>query len=217
MPGAVGDQPPEKISPPSGNQQLSYAHPGTQQPVHLGFASRMSRGDAASVALKILGVYLILQGVAALTQFPEILTQMPHYRPGTVLYYLGPSFIFVGAGAWFLLRGDYLAKWILPKWAPDKESDAVAGRSLSARDLQAVAFSVVGVVLIAWAAVPRLMYAGWVFFALERTEAEISAAKRNVAMAIPQLLIGVWLFRYPAMLAGTWSRLRRRKRNPDLL
>src|SRR4051812_224980 len=118
----------------------------------------MTRGDVAVLALRLLGVFAIIQGSAFLAVLGSVFSSLGS-GAGVVwatLAVAAPYGIYLGVGIVLFAT----AGWIGPKLLRDaRRSDDAAGRA-SARDIQSVAFSVVGVAVAVWS-VGELASAIW--------------------------------------------------------
>jgi hypothetical protein len=116
----------------------------------------MTKRDLAEVLLRITGVYALflaiphLTNILALAALPATAEVRQQYGPWIYAMQILP-FLFLAVPALALIiRGDSFARLIVPH-----DSDAPTDSSIKSVDIQAIAFSVVAVVL-ALHAVPRI-------------------------------------------------------------
>jgi hypothetical protein len=169
----------------------------------------ITRGDVAVLAVRLLGVIAIIQGSAFLAVLGSVFSNFGA-GAGVVwatLAVAAPYGIYLGAGIVLVAT----AGWIGPKLLPDaRRSDDAAGRA-SARDIQAVAFSVIGVAVAVWS-VGELASAIWYlsFRSARRDEDHTAwdlASPHLVRFAI-QVGVGVVLFLGAKGLSRVWHRVR---------
>jgi hypothetical protein len=187
---------------------LPYATEST--PVAGGdYHAPMSRGDVAVLALRLLGVFLMIQGSAFLGMLGMVFSGFGSGAGGlgSAVALTAPYGIYFGLGIVLVAT----AGWVGPKLLPNaRRSDDAAGRA-SARDIQAVAFSVVGVWIAVWS-VAELASATW--YLIFRT-ARRSDDRTAWDMASPLLVqfafkagVGIVLFLGAKGLAKLWHRVR---------
>jgi hypothetical protein len=195
---------------------LQYAQPDASRPYLAGDAHGLTRRDVASLALKLVGIYSLLQGMSLVSYMPGLLMHYRAYRAASIamemlLLGLGPYALSLGVGIFLLLFADRLAPRLLPEPAPGQaDSPPPALVRTSGPELQAVAFSVVGLLLIVWSA-RSLALAAWNFYAGSRVIVEALERPgwgRYALEAAVECGLGVWLFFGSKRLAGFWQRLR---------
>src|SRR5688500_4748750 len=98
---------------------LQYAQPDTSRPYQAGNAQGLTRRDVASLALKLVGIYSLLQGMYLVTYLPGLLMNYRAYRASSIamealLLGLGPYALSLGVGIFLLLSADRLAPRLLP-------------------------------------------------------------------------------------------------------
>jgi hypothetical protein len=169
----------------------------------------MSRGDVAVLAIRLLGVFLMIQGSAFLGMLGMVFSGLRSGVEGlgSALALTAPYGIYFSLGIVLVAT----AGWVGPKLLPNvRRSDDAAGRA-SARDIQAVGFSVVGVTIAVWS-IAELASAIW--YLVFRT-ARRSDDRTAWDMASPLLVqfavkagVGVVLFLGAKGLATLWHRVR---------
>ena len=160
----------------------------------------MKSSEIASLGLKLAGIYALLHALSPLQYLLTILgsfQQMYMFAPLAVSSLLSMA-LMVGLGIALLRHSD---RWgvRLVGAAPSAES-GVSG-PLSGPELQAIAFSVVGVGCVV-AAVGRLVAAG-VAFALPIVHAPVTAWPALLG-ALVELIAGIGLFMNARKLAAFW-------------
>ena len=176
-------------------------------------AAPASRYDVAVVALRLLGIYILLQGMVALTWAAEVVRTLISGGGFTDLLYatagLIPLTVCVVVGVFFLKAAPRLATRMLPDsnvygGAPDSPAGTLS--------LQAIAFSVAGAV-IATLAIPRFCYTLALTLREVRDVYAVTDHGGTFLRALlepgVQLALGVWLFLGSKRLAGYWHRIRR--------
>lgn len=189
----------------SGSPALAYADPATPRP-HV--AASTSRWDVAAIILKLTGIYLVVvQGLPALAHAVDYGTGgTTRFSRSLALLYGVLFVLFSIFGLVLMLTADRLAGWLLPRL---DGYPTAAQTPTSARGVQEVAFSVLGIYLVAVDAIPGLAMYLWRWVA-EPDSAII--AHTDVAPFIVehlvQLVVGLWLFFGSRQLANYWQRRR---------
>lgn len=223
--------PPPTLGEPatsSGLAPLPYALPSTESPPHFGAAGGLTRGDAAAIALRLTGAYCLLRGGELIVQLPS-LASMARFRifppAPEVGLYLAPCALNVGIGLWLILRTDRLAARLLrhrqPHLGPPPASvtdPATHGSfaAMSGPELQSIAFSVIGVVLVSQSFIPLTLAAWYYFFDQEsryRYQGPLAGSKLIEGLA--GLLVGIALFLGSRRLTAIWERIRRKRNRSD--
>lgn len=191
---------------------LPYADSSTPDPDGGG----ITRRDVATLAVKLVGVYMIIQGFPDLVQIGQLgFGGLSRISTMLWVYYLGMLVFYVGIGALLLVYGQRVSGRLLPK--PDV-SGSVAPAPWSPVELQAVAFSVLGMILIAVWALPGLVFDCWRYFFRHNPDAPpgqvIDVMPYLVRHAL-ELGLGLWLFYGSKRLSLYWQRLRSTARGPD--
>ena len=199
---------PPKIPP---NAALPYADPST--PHQLGNASGISRGDIAALGVKLVGLYIMLQGLPYLSQVLEVVGVSARFPGQWVFSELAVIAFLEAAGLALLLRGSEIGAWLLPKAG----STGIPTTAGSPVELQAAAFGVAGV-LVAIPAVPEAASNIWRYlYDTSRNGPQPVAVSEfilNFIKPAAQIGVGAWLFFGSKQLARYWHRLRGEKRRP---
>jgi hypothetical protein len=218
---------PGELSSGSGLAPLPYALPSTQSPPHLGAAGGLTRGDAAAIALRLTGAYCLLRAGEMMVQLPSLVSMsgfriFPHARE--IGLYLAPCALNVGIGLWLILRTDRLAARLLRHRRPHPALPAPETVPLSAGsfagmsgpDLQSIAFSVIGVVLVAQSFIP-LTVAAWYYFFDQpsRYQYQWQAPGPKLIEGLAGFLVGTALFLGSGRLTAIWARVRGKTRRGE--
>jgi hypothetical protein len=173
------------------------------------YHAAISRGDIAVLALRLLGVFAMIQGSAFLGMLGPVFSSFGSGVGGlgTSLALAAPYGIYLGLGILLVAT----AGWVGPKLLPNAQrSDDSAGRA-SARDLQAVAFSVVGITIVGWS----MGQFGSALWYLVFRSTRPNDDKTAWDLASPFLVrfaieagIGVVLFTGAKGLVNLWHRVR---------
>ena len=116
----------------------------------------MTKSDIFSLALKILGIYAIIVAISTLRFSLSMIfayVTNPQYSPSLVSIIAGsllPLLLLLILSYYLIKRSDKLGKTIFP----NSQSEKVLV-SLSSVEIQAIAFSIIGVLVIVWA-LPKL-------------------------------------------------------------
>jgi len=174
-------------------------------------------GIAAVVAVKIVGLYCLVQALPFIYVIPShliLLFSGDGYGVTDVIVNLLHPSLYLVAGVLLVRRATWVATRVLGFENPsDDPRPAAPGRRL-----QAIAFSVVGL----W-----LVLAGLVELVRLFVQARYDAGDDDViqsalyepsslAAAGAQLALGAWLFFGSKRLASFWHRFRMRPARPDL-
>jgi len=172
----------------------------------------MTKREFASLVLKLLGVYAIIEALPLIqyvSMFLGMLGRPNGEWPVGAWPWMAtttPFLLVGGVGVILIARSDSLAGWLV---TDDSKMDMRSG--LSAQDVQAIAFSVVGV-LVLLQAVPRLIHVIAAFSQIASDEKMKSSLLRSACVSLATLLIqvglGVALFFGSRGLANIWTRLR---------
>ncbi len=154
-----------------------------------------SRFDLAVLGLRLMGIWLLIQVAMALSLFGAAL--IDGYRcyddaPWSVV--LVPA-VYLALGIWFVFWPDGLARRILPKPVSNPVTTGMAGT-----DLQAIAFSAVGLLLVI-GSLPMVLEIG--YRALQRDINASAAFEPSITF-----VMGLILFFLGRGLSALWQRLR---------
>lgn len=191
---------------------LSYADSSTPDPDGGG----VTRRDVATLAVKVVGVYMILQAFPALVSIGQLgFSGLSGVSTSLWAYYLGMLGFYVGLGVLLLVCGQRIASRVLPK---PTASASVAPAPWSPAELQAVAFSVLGVTLIVVWGLPGLVFDCWRNFFRNSPDAppgQVMDVMPYLVRHVLELSLGLWLFYGSKRLSLYWQRLRSTARGPD--
>ena len=215
--GATGAAGP--VAPDEAASALSYAGPGTARPEHTGAATGLTRLDVAALALRLLGLYAMIQAAPVLATLPGLLMYAfkgsYNWTFGESLLYAGPSLVYLTVGVLLIAYASRLAPKLLPPPVEPVAGTDPTHRALvhtTGRQLQAIAVSVVGLLLVTWS-LPSLIQTAVAYLADSESPATggitPSAIRQNLVLFAVQFAAGVWLFLGSRGLAVYWHRLRR--------
>ena len=195
---------------PTAPESLPYADSTTPHPLQTGGGGGVTRHDLATLALKLLGIYMLVQALAAAGSAGELLTYGVRGLPWTFVFFQIALVAFYGGIGWLLLLyGQRAAHRLLPEPLP---GTAQPSATLSVTELQSAAFSVVALILVLVFALPGFIYDGWMYWGSNPADAaeRMAQLKPDVARHVAELIFGVWLFYGSKRLAGYWRRIRAR-------
>ena len=175
----------------------------------------MTKKDALAVALRVLGAYVLLEAVQSLQWLIMFLFQVARSARSTpsaaaaLVGILVPVAALIAAGVLLLRRGDRVAAHLVT----DEPAPASTASGLNVRDLQVVAFSVVGLCVFL-AALPKfcpmalsLFYAHTTALPFDRSRFLRQQAGAFCA-AMLQALLGVVVFLQARGLSNLWHRVQ---------
>jgi len=180
-------------------------------------AETLNNRDVASLFLKLAGIYALIeslpmmQGIMGLAAGFRQFTESSEGIVPLVATALIPFALLVCLGISLIVLSNKLAPWVLPD-RPQEHHDS----HLAIRDVQAVAFSVAGVVVFI-SALPKL--ASLIARLVELRLPEFSdAAERlwqdiwpTTAALVCQILLGLGLFLQAKGLVAVWERLHAKR------
>jgi hypothetical protein len=134
-------------------EALTYAVPATPTAEEHSVGLGMTRGDVAALAIRIIGFYVAVQGLL----FLSFVFQHGFRNSPTAALSLVFLALYEGFAAFLLVLAPRIGRWLLPRSPVQSHDFAGVGWHL---ELQAVAFSVVGLVLIVSSA-PTLIVILW--------------------------------------------------------
>lgn len=123
---------------------IEYAKPLTPD---LHMASGITRGDIAALAVRLLGIYIIVIALPVLGYALESFFTPMKLRDVMQFYVLYDATL-IAVGTFMVIKAAMIGGWLLPKAAMNTHLRPAAG---TPQELQAVAFSVVGVTLTVFA------------------------------------------------------------------
>lgn len=173
----------------------------------------MDKKQIASLGCKFLGIYSIIQSIPLLGNVFQVFAfakDDSSFGVSLLLSALLPFLMMAALGIGLLVFSDKFAQ----KMASANFS-VNSHNSLSAKDLQSIAFSVVGLVMIALA-IPKIFQIGWNVHALQsagdqRDFQELLRQNWSFTLATGiQFLIGIFLFIGSELLSSGWHFIIRR-------
>ena len=201
---------------PENGTAIPYADRSTPHPEHHGGGGGVTRRDVAAIVVKLVGVYMVLQGFPPLVTLGQYGLAGPAGIPAYVwLYSLAMLGFYVGIGSLLLAYGDRAARWLLPR--PDRSESAPPATG-SPVEWQAAAFAVAGVVIIVFWAAPGFLFDLWRHFFRNNPDAppgQIVEAVPYLVRHALELALGLWLFYGSKRLSLYWQRLRGQRPGPD--
>jgi len=173
----------------------------------------MTRHELASFALKLLGIYALIEALPLFQSLGSLVYALRSNRPqgGMEVWayaiMLIPLLLTAAAGAILLVFSRGLAPQLVGEDNPLGMSSVLTGR-----DVQAIGFAVVAV-LIFLRALPQISYGIWTAFDARRSSGPgsgptVQSFFRYGIPAIIQLVLAVVLFFQARGLASLWHRIR---------
>ena len=168
----------------------------------------------ASVTLKIVGIYCIIQSIRYVQPIINAFC-LPYddssMRNTLIIGAIVTFLLFLGIGIYLIAFSNNIAENMVPA-----ENPVEGSKGIEPRDLQALAFSVVGIVLIALS-ISKLFQLGVNIYALQSPNLEDSIrakiSRETIAVAIgltTQLIIGMLLFVCGGSVSNLWHAIKRR-------
>lgn len=195
---------------------IPYADRSTPSADHHGGSGGVTRRDVATIVVKLVGVYMILQGFPALIAIGQYgFGGLGHISMSMWGYFLGMLGFYIGIGALLLAFGDRAAKWLLPRPDGSRSAPPAPGSPV---ELQASAFAVAGVVIVAFWAVPGFIFDTWRYLFHNSPDAppgQIVDVMPFLVRHAMELALGTWLFYGSKRLSTYWHRLRHESRGAD--
>lgn len=187
-------------------EAIPYADPMVPSARQTGLTSGITRGDVAALAVRLFGIYLLLQALPVAVLFVSAAIETPGFGISSLfafrqgLFPLWTVYIaaFAGAGTWLVLKAPQVAAWLLPKTTGNPGVPAVAG---SAHGVQAVAFSIVGL-YIAASAFPDLTPIFTQYVQSQSDQAFTQLIKPAV-----EFIVGLILFFKAKRISGYWQQI----------
>ncbi len=179
----------------------------------------MNRQEIGSLVSKIIGVYCFVQTAMMLNgPLQAITVGLLGGSRSMPFGYIGMSFFPLATmgflGCFFFFASASVAGFFLPDHGrlPDEEEK---GAPVSLRDFQAVAFSIVGLVVIFWSIRGFSTMLGSSYLIYSQMNMGRMASMISLTMLIPSvcwflvLVLGLWLFLKGTSLSNFWFRIRR--------
>jgi hypothetical protein len=175
----------------------------------------MDKHQIASLGCKFLGIYALLESIPLFGNIFQIYVLAKGesaFGIAVVLSTAVPFMLMIACAAALILFSNRFADKMI-----DCKSDESSNQGVSLEDIQAVAFSIAGLVLLVLS-LPKMVQIGWNIYALkavgnQRHAAEILKNTWSIALAAGlQFIIGLVLFIGAALLAKVWHKTVRRLR-----
>jgi hypothetical protein len=179
----------------------------------------MTARDIASLSVKLFGIYAFFQAVPMLPSVAGglgMLTMEEGSLSGLsfifALLYVLPFFLLIAGGILLLLYADSIGASLTTRMTGNGEPH------ISAMDVQAIAFSAIGVFAIVAAAPKILQIAANLYFTHTSEEARAVGVRvlPQVVGLVAQTIVGVGLFIGARGLAKLWRRVRGNSEMGDL-
>jgi hypothetical protein len=168
----------------------------------------LTKYDLAVLTVRLCGLYALFQALTYASYLPMYFAYRNSVSAGTdwhigLLSACVPCVLFALAGVALLRYPNRVARVAFPELA------SAAHLSIAGRDLQAVLFSVVGVVMIA-VAIPTAVRLAFQHYLgrMAGTRDELLRIVPDAAFLLVEIIIGLLLFARGKALAALWHRLR---------
>jgi hypothetical protein len=167
----------------------------------------MVNKQIASLGCKFLGIYALIQSIPLIGNFFQMLSLVkddPSFGVGLFLSTFLPFLIMAASGLALIIFSRKFAHKMVPS-----VSVTLAEQGLSSKDIQSIAFSVVGLVLIV-IAIPKIFQIGWNIYALQsagdqRNTQELLQRNWSFTLATGiQFIIGLFLYIGSELIATAW-------------
>jgi len=174
----------------------------------------MTKHELASFALKLLGIYTFTQALPIFQILGTLVYMQRHTDEALVQFWasalmLVPFLLMAAASAVLVVFSRNLAALLVGEDSPLSTSS-----TLTSRDVQAIGFSIVAV-LIFLGAIPQFTHAvRFAFYAISQDYSEpamsqtVQNALRYGIPAVIQLVLAIVLFLQARGLANLWHRIR---------
>lgn len=148
----------------------------------------MSKREIASLACKILGIYLVIQGINVMANVLSVLIATPNQiEPGSSINIIFPYIFLIIFGILLWILSDKLSL-ILVKG----ETHSGDGSDIKADDIQRIAFSVIGLSFIG-NSLPRLVSTLTNMYITRKAPNIAINLLPGTASQMTQILLGAWL------------------------
>ncbi|MCK4828119.1 hypothetical protein KA005_70975 [bacterium] len=164
----------------------------------------------AKLALQIIGIYSIVSAIPLISAFINSLgfpVEGPVARLTIMISSIIPFILLIATGCYLISKAKSISEIIISN--EDKIDSNITIKSI---DLQAIAFSIVGVILMVLT-IPKLFQLGVNIYALQKTADKFGAEPRlardtisfGVSLLI-QFILGVLLFFSGNSIANLWHK-----------
>jgi hypothetical protein len=174
----------------------------------------MNMKQIAKLALQIIGIYTIVSAIPLIRAFINALgfpVEGPLMRLTLIISAIIPFFLLIVAGCYFIIKANSLSDMLISN--ENKIDSNIAIKSI---ELQAIAFSIVGVVLMVLT-IPKLFQLGVNIYALQKAAdkfgAEPKLARDTISFGVSlliQFILGVLLFFSGNSIANLWHKFVKR-------
>jgi len=173
----------------------------------------MDKIQIASLGCKFLGIYSIIQSIPLLGNVLQIFALAKDDTSSGVSLFLSAFLPFLMMATWGVALLIFSNKFAQKMVSANIEEPA--GTVLSTKDLQSIAFSIVGLVMIVLA-IPKIFQIGWNIHTLQsagdqRGIQELLMQNWSFTLAtVIQFVIGIFLFIGSELLSSGWHFIIRR-------
>jgi hypothetical protein len=192
------------MNPPAAAESLAaipYADASVPTARQTVLTSGITRGDIATLAVRVFGIYLLLQALPLVLYLFSAMYRVSGSwlsRAGQVVYfYAAYGVAIAGAGAFLVVKAPRVAAWLLPRSTANPDLPPAPG---AWHGLQSVAVSIVGLYLAASA-----------FPDLAASFARYASADRDMLPALiksgVEFIAGLILFFRAKRISAYWQRL----------
>lgn len=191
----------------TGSAPLSYADASVPRPEQIAMAGGVTRGDVAVITVRILGIYIMLQGLSELALVGSFMG-FSYGTSGLNMTFVAVFAVFEAVGIFMVVKASTIGRWLLP---PALVAPGVDPATRSPVDLQSAAFAVLGVLLVVWAA-PDIVMVIWRY-----TDDAIRSRPHDEGLSYllglllkpgVNLILGLWLFFGSKRLSLYWQKTR---------
>jgi len=177
----------------------------------------MTKREVASLALKLLGIYAFILSISLLHSMMYTIAMnsgqyadQPGQSPNSALLAIGsgiPWLLLIFLGWYLIAASERLGRCIFPQATAEEKTSA-----LSSGDVQTIAFSIVGLLLLTKAAPGLFRVILWIWLIhsgnFPRAAAKDQIIQSSVVLVV-QLVFGLYLFLGSKGLSGLWHKLQR--------
>jgi hypothetical protein len=198
----------------TGSAPLSYADASVPRPEQIAMSGGVTRGDVAVITVRILGIYIMLQGLSELALVGSFMG-FGYGARGLNMTFVAVFGVFEAVGIFMVVKASTIGRWLLPQALMGPSADSV---TTSPVELQSAAFAVLGVLLVVWAA-PDIVMALWRY-----TEDAIRSRPHDEGSSYllglllkpgVNLVLGLWLFFGSKRLSLYWQKTRAHRSGAD--
>lgn len=169
----------------------------------------MTKQELAEIALKILGIYALLTSIQFIGSFISVFnfpSDGPWIRSLMLISVIAPLLLLLWAGYYLLCRTSRISL----KYFPEGQIQNI---NIDAKNLQSIAFSIIGVVLIV-TTIPKLSQLGVSIYALSERAKDIGTdyklERDTIAFGISILckfILGILLFISGDSITNLWMKI----------